>query len=59
MGGVSQEFMQRDDIPGNLNALTGECEQEVQVGDRGSSLQGHHPQVAHPYPYNSDDFTTF
>lgn len=46
MGGVGQEFVQRDDIPGNLNTFTGECEQEVQEDNRGPSPQSHHSQVA-------------
>lgn len=37
MGGVSQEFVQSDDIPGDLNTYTGECEKEVQADGTGHS----------------------
>lgn len=60
MGGVSQEFMQSDDIPGDLNTYTGERGKEVQADAVGDIL---YRDVtlgeAHPYSYNSEGFKDF
>lgn len=60
MGGVSQEFMQSDDIPGDLNTHTGERGKEVQADAVGDIL---YRDVtlgeAHPYSYNSEGFKDF
>lgn len=59
MGGVSQEFMQSDDIPGDLNTHTGECEKGVQADGMEDTFYWAVTLGEAHHSYNSEGFKDF